>query len=132
MYRNIPLMIAFSAVVASPAAYPVEQTAQHPSTQATKDTKHAAKARPTRVSDRNAHAVLISARHREVVAMAPMEAGKDDWHAKLAAAGPASEVTQDLVRREDEENGERLNTYGMLAAALGLGVMSIVRRMGRF
>ncbi|MEC5387845.1 hypothetical protein VVD49_19085 [Uliginosibacterium sp. H3] len=75
----------------------------------------------------------MTAQHRETVAMAPAGAELEGWRVKLAAAGPASEVTQDLIRHEDEQNGEsQLNIYGMLFAALGLGVMSIVRRMGRF
>jgi hypothetical protein len=64
----------------------------------------------------------------EVLAMRPQEA--DDWGVKLASAGPAPEITPPLARSEPEEPD--LNVLGMIAAALGLGAMSIVRRMGRF
>lgn len=132
MYRKLPLMMAFSALLASPIAWSAEQAAQHPSEKPGKQSRHAERAHLTQVSGRAKDAVAMKADHREVVALAPNEAEVDGWRVRLAAAGPASEVTQDLIRHEDEQDRRDMNVLGMLAAALGLGVMSIVRRMGRF
>jgi len=133
MNRNIPLIIAFSASLAVPVAHSAESATRPSAAQVAKDIRHTPQGHLTHVSEQRKNAVAISAKSREAIAMAPAQAEVGGWRVKLAAAGPASEVTQDLSRHEEEQEGnDKLNIYGMLAAALGLGLMSIVRRMGRF
>ena len=125
MSRNIALLIALSVVTASSAAsaaaFPHEKTAPT----LTHSARHISK-----VSDR--HSDGIAHRHREVLAMAPTEAELEGWRVKVASADAVAQTPQDVAHVAESEPGSSMNVYGMLIAALGLGVMSIIRRMGRF
>ena len=124
MSRNIALLVALSVVTASSAAsaavFPHEKMAPT----LTHEARHISK-----VSNRKSDGAR---RHREVLAMAPTEAELAGWRVKVASADAVAQTPQDSAHVAEAEPGSSMNVYGMLAAALGLGVMSIVRRMGRF
>jgi hypothetical protein len=136
MHRKFPMTIAFSAVLVSPVAYSdesaVEYPAQHSIVRVTKNSTRADRSHLTRVSVHTKHANAIGSHRQQVAALTPAEAEIDGWRVKLASANSTSEAGQDLIRQDEKQEGGGLNIYGMLAAALGLGGLSIVRRMGRF
>ncbi|MDB5799927.1 MAG: hypothetical protein JWL63_866 [Rhodocyclales bacterium] len=124
MSRKIVFLIAFSAVTACPAAMSSVKAAP----EAKHETKHL-----SRVSDRKSDLSASTRRHREVIAMAPTEAEIQGWRMKVAAAdAAATQVPAESIHVQEQGSGDNLNVFAMLAAALGLGVMSIIRRMGRF
>jgi hypothetical protein len=124
MYRNLSLLIAISAATASTAAFPVANVAAAPA----RSSGHAS--RPADNKSGTANYVLVKDRHRSVVAMAPTEAEVGDWRVKVTRA-KASPVAETVSQPQEDEPVSKLSIFGMLAAALGLGGMSIVRRMGR-
>ncbi|MDB5815487.1 MAG: hypothetical protein JWN23_2604 [Rhodocyclales bacterium] len=121
MYRSIPLLIALSAATTNVAAFPSDKPM--PSTRPNYRHSQSAAERRVRVIP------VVRRRHREVVAMAPTDTEIGTWSGKEPEAGPASPIAQGVAPTKD--SGGDLNLLGMLAAAVGLGGMSIVRRMGR-
>jgi hypothetical protein len=125
MSRNIALLVALSVVTASSAA----STAAFPHEKTAPTLTHAAR-HISKVSDRRSDG--LTHRHREALAMAPTEAELAGWRVKVASADASAQTPQDSAHVAEAEPGSSMNVYGMLIAALGLGLMSIVRRMGRF
>lgn len=128
MYRKIVVLTALSALAEIPSAFAATHTAHHPSAATATKSRVESKAEAKSYLVRTASS---HSKHGDTVALAPREAEIDGWRVKLAAAGPASEVTQDLMRFQDQEPVDHLSVVGMVVAALGIGGISIVRRMGR-
>jgi hypothetical protein len=123
MYRNIPVLVALSVVATNAAAFPADQP-----THALRHTSRHLLA----VSEQRVHPVPGGHPRREVVAMAPTEAEIDGWRVPVRAADSTSPLSQNIASQNEPASHNNFNVIGMLAAALGLGVMSIIRRMGRF
>jgi len=121
MSRNTAILIAFAALTTSSAGI-CSAKAEHVMKRANAHVTHVADKKRGDSSSTASKAV-------QTAALTPSEAEVGSWRMKVADAGPASQVTQEAALREPEPQGN-LNVYGMLIAALGLGGMSIVRRMG--